>query len=121
MALTNGQPRVGKTTGRHVRSRQAGIEFPGASKPIFGAGPTGKNNRKKHQASGPSGGTAGSKALGTLSGGQRLGTKPGPGVPNIRTGRRSGVGGQTPLPQAIARGPQRKTTKRRSDTRRRKA
>ena len=119
MALTNGQPRVGKTTNRHTRSRQAGIKFPGASKPLFGAGPTGKLNKKKHQATGQGGTAAGSLALGTVSGGQRLGTKKSQ-QPNIRSGRKAGVGGQTPIPQAIARGPKRRTTKRYKDNRRRR-
>lgn len=133
MAIRNGQPRIGATTGSHVRSRQSGEVTAGPSPkgviPIsqaagsqFDTGPKLTNDRVRSAYAGPSGPTAGAYLRGgTVSGSQRVSTtSAAPGRPtNPRSGRRAGVGGQTPIPKAIAqRGPKRTTTRRTRKTRR---
>ena len=133
MAIRNGKPRIGTTTGSHVRSRQSGEVTAGSNaKPVipiaqaagtqFDTGPKLTNDRVRSAYSGPSGPTAGAYLRGgTVSGSQRISSSSNaPGRPtNPRTGRRAGVGGQTPIPKGISgRGPKLRTTRKTKRTRR---
>lgn len=128
MAQRNGSPRIGATTGSHVRSRQSGEVTAGSNaKPVipisvaagteFATGPKLPNRRVRSAYSGP-GLVAGAYMQGTTISGAEL-VSPTPGRPtNPRSGRRAGVGGQTPLPNRLARGPKRRTTTRKTNRKR---